>query len=73
MGYKSVLTKSEVAAAFAGGIGASLLMDLFIGMFGAAVVLAFYEQHKRKRSSLAATGKAPAVTETSGTGQPEQQ
>ena len=39
-------------------------------LFGAAIVLAFYEQHKRKRSSLA-TSKAQAVTETNTTGQPE--
>lgn len=71
MTYKSVLTRSEVAAAFAGGIGASLLMDVFTGMFGAAIVLAFYEQHKRKRSSLAAARKGPVVAGTNENGQPK--
>ena len=71
MAYRNVLTAREVATAAAGGIGLSLLMDPFLGMIVAAIVLAFYEQRKRKRLSPASTGKSPAVTDTNETGQLE--
>ena len=50
MPYKNVLTTPEVATAVAAGVGVSLFIGAS-GMLVAAVVLAFHEQHKRRRQS----------------------